>query len=498
MAIVIIKKNLTILNMFTLLNKTKVGRSKDNDLIIPEDYFSREHFLITKENDYYILEILSTQGLSLNTTSYKNGAFKLKNGDIIEVGNYEFQFKNDRDIEFNDTIDLRHLHQQTTDNHFYILNITKNKNSKFFLFKKSYKTYFEEMEIDIEFPLFKIDDKFYNIEKLPFQTNYNGYKINLFTNSESITFFKKHPFYEFYSVSNSIINQYLHIWIGSHSDFSIFINGETGTGKDVMAKTIHKISERKGKFVALNCASIQSNLWESELFGHLKGSFTGSDQNRNGAFQEANGGTLFLDEIGDMPIEQQAKLLRVLETKKVKKLGSDKEEEVDVRIVCATHKNIFELVEKGLFREDLLHRIYVLPIKLLPLRERKDDVLLFANLFLENLSEKMGKKELSNSAVDVLNEYLWPGNVRELKNTIERSYLIATDNIITAKDIHFFSWKKNSPKLLDEIINQAILESLIRNNFNRKTTYEELGISRTKLYRWMDENKNLLKGFNYE
>ncbi len=502
MAILHIKKRLTTLNMVAIDSEPlTVGRGKNNRLIIPEEYFSREHFSLYQEDEIFILEIFSKKGIILNQKALKDGGYKIKHGDIIEIGEYEFLFLDKNEFGHQDTIDFKtnnknHLSKEP----FYFIQIIDNRQSSFRLFKKELKQYIGEHLVEFNSDKIKISKYEFEIKKYPHSFEVDGVKYLIFDSTYASSFFKKHHFYGFWSISDEIISQYIYIWISAHSDFSIFIHGETGAGKDVMARALHKISGRKGNFVPLNCASIPENLWESELFGHTKGSFTGAEQSRNGAFQEADGGTIFLDEIADMPFEQQAKLLRVLETSKVKKLGSDKEERVNVRVIAATHKNIFDLVQQGRFREDLFHRIYVFPIKIPPLRDRKEDVILYANMFLSQMNEKMGgKKELSQTALDSLKEYLWPGNVRELKNTIERAYLISADDTIQSEAIHFFGWKKHIPSKLDDIINQAILNTLIKNSFNRKESYEELGISRTKLYRWMDEQKdNLLKGFKYD
>ncbi|MBN2695393.1 sigma-54-dependent Fis family transcriptional regulator [bacterium] len=502
MAVLQIKKKLTTLNMITIdTEPLSIGRGKENRLIIPEEYFSREHLHIYQEGNIFILEILSKRGAILNQKAINSGGYKIKHGDIIEVGEYEFLFLDKNEFGHQDTIDFKtNSNSRLQKEPFYFLQIIENRQSSFKLFKKELKQYIGDHLVEFNSNKIKVSHYESEIKKYPFSFEVDDIKYLIFDSSYASSFFKKHNFYGFWSISEEIISQYMHIWISSHSDFSIFIHGETGAGKDVMARAIHKISGRKGNFIPLNCASIPENLWESELFGHIKGSYTGAEQNRNGAFQEADGGTIFLDEIADMPLEQQAKLLRVLETSKVKKLGSDKEERVNVRVIAATHKNIFDLVQQGRFREDLFHRIYVFPIKIPPLRDRKEDITLYTNMFLSQMNEKMGaKKGLSQTAIDSLKEYLWPGNVRELKNTIERAYLISADDIIQSEAIQFFGWKKYIPTKLDDIINQTILNTLIKNSFNRKETYEELGISRTKLYRWMDEQKdNLLKGFKYD
>jgi DNA-binding NtrC family response regulator len=213
---------------------------------------------------------------------------------------------------------------------------------------------------------------------------------------------------------------------------NVLITGESGTGKEVVAKIIHNLSPRGNKpLVAINCAAIPEGLLESELFGHAKGSFTGAVQNRRGLFREANGGTLFLDEIGDLSLPLQAKILRVLQEKKVRPVGSNEEHFVDVRIVSATHKNLEQSIKKGEFRGDLFYRLNVIPIHLTPLRQRQDDILPLAQHFLNRMFKKyeMPEKKLTPDAMDALLMHDWPGNVRELENVIERAVILSGDSI---------------------------------------------------------------------
>ncbi len=205
--------------------------------------------------------------------------------------------------------------------------------------------------------------------------------------------------------------------------------GETGAGKDLVAQTIHRLSRRAdGPFVAVNCGAVPEALIENELFGHEKGAFTGADRDRRGIFERAHGGTLFLDEITEMPVELQVRLLRVLETRKVTRLGGEREVEVDVRLVAATNRPLDEAVADGKLREDLRYRLDVFPIEVPPLRDRPGDVALLARAFLEQLNaERDAAKRLTDAAVDALESRPWPGNVRELKNAIERAFLLASD-----------------------------------------------------------------------
>ncbi len=210
------------------------------------------------------------------------------------------------------------------------------------------------------------------------------------------------------------------------SETRVCIRGETGTGKELVARTLHEKSPRRaGPFISLNCAAVPSELMETELFGHEKGSFTGAASRHTGKFEQAHHGTLFLDEIGDMPMTMQAKLLRVLEEGEIERVGGDKPFTVDVRVVVATHRNLEEQVRQGTFREDLYHRVFVFPIVLPPLRERREDIRVLAEHFIKQLDEQNHWKSrtLSSEAVAELERYPWPGNVRELRNVIERVLL---------------------------------------------------------------------------
>ena len=222
------------------------------------------------------------------------------------------------------------------------------------------------------------------------------------------------------------------------TDCSILITGETGTGKELFARAAHRASPRRNRaLIPVNCAAIPENLLETELFGHIKGAFTGATNARSGRFMSAHEGTIFLDEIGDLPLAAQAKLLRVLEERVVSPVGSDSDIAVDVRIIAATHHNLAEMVEQGKFRADLYFRLAVVPIHLPPLRERPDDILTIANLCVARAREKLGRniEGFDASARAALSAYHWPGNVRELSHVIDRSVLLARKSVLSASDI---------------------------------------------------------------
>ncbi|MFB5195320.1 sigma-54 interaction domain-containing protein [Neobacillus sp. KR4-4] len=222
------------------------------------------------------------------------------------------------------------------------------------------------------------------------------------------------------------------------SDTSILLRGESGTGKEVFAQAIHQASNRRdGSFIALNCAAIPESLLESELFGHVKGAFTGSSGDKPGRFEMANGGTIFLDEIGDLSLHLQAKLLRVVQERKIERVGDTKSTPVDVRIITATHRNLEELVAKGEFREDLYYRLNVIPITIPPLRERREDIPLLVEHFLKKFSRELFRslKRLSNDVYEILLSYQWPGNIRELQNVVHHFVQLEIGDLVTMESL---------------------------------------------------------------
>jgi len=240
--------------------------------------------------------------------------------------------------------------------------------------------------------------------------------------------------------SNAILDVFKTIGRIAARDVAVLITGESGTGKELVARAIHQASARAaGAFVAVNAAAIPRELLESELFGHEKGAFTGAIESRLGRFREASGGTLFLDEIGDMPLDLQAKLLRVLQSDEVTAVGGKRAEKVDVRIVAATHRDLDLHVREGRFREDLLYRLRVVPIEIPALRERTEDIAVLAEHFTARYADELGTQArlLSEPALDQLCAYEWPGNVRELENAIKRALVLASHDVLTPDDFAF-------------------------------------------------------------
>lgn len=220
-------------------------------------------------------------------------------------------------------------------------------------------------------------------------------------------------------------------------DVTVFISGESGTGKELAARALHNLSPRaKGPFIAINCAAIPKDLLESELFGHVKGAFTGATDNKDGKFSLANGGTIFLDEIGDLSMEMQAKLLRVLQERTVEPVGSRISKKIDVRIISATHKDVDDQIKKGLFREDLMYRLKVVDVELPPLRERVQDIELLVAHFTELFNHKYSfVKHFQHRTLDILKRYSWPGNIRELGSVIEKHLIECKGTVVTPEDL---------------------------------------------------------------
>ena len=290
------------------------------------------------------------------------------------------------------------------------------------------------------------------------------------------------------------------------SDARVLITGENGTGKELAAREVHKKSERLNEpFIEVNCAAIPNELIESELFGHEKGSFTGANQKRIGKFESANKGTLFLDEIGDMSLQAQAKVLRAIESGNIERVGGNKKIKVDVRIVSATNKNLEHEIEEGNFREDLFHRLNVIPINIPPLRERKGDIVELVDHFSTMICEKNNfpKVVFSKDTLKLLQSNNWSGNIRELKNIVERIIIMVPKESISANDIvHLLPNSKsksndflnvsNSFQEFKEVTERAfILKQLELNNWNISKTAEVLDIQRSHLY-------NKMKKYNIE
>ncbi len=278
----------------------------------------------------------------------------------------------------------------------------------------------------------------------------------------------------------------------SNVDTTVLITGESGTGKEIVAKAIHAAGSRKdAPFVAVNCAAIPENLLESELFGYVKGAFTGANADRKGRFLAAEGGTLFLDEIGDMPLALQAKLLRVLQDKQVEPLGSHQSIPVNVRIIAATHSNLTQLVEEGRFRSDLFYRLNVMQLHIPPLHKRKEDIPLLVSHFCKIYSKKFNK-HIRGVEPEVMNFFLncsWPGNVRQLKHVLEYAFIVCKSDLIQMQHLPENLLNANREPLrqgnseMKIISEEKIREALAKTGGNKALAAKLLGISRQTIYR---------------
>ncbi len=281
------------------------------------------------------------------------------------------------------------------------------------------------------------------------------------------------------------------------TDVSVLITGETGTGKELVAREIHSRSPRAAQpFVAVNCGAIPEPLLESELFGHVKGAFTGAVATRPGRFQAASGGTLFLDEVGDMPPALQVKLLRALQERTVTKVGDTRPEPVDIRVVAATNKVLEEEIAAGRFRDDLYYRLHVVSIGLPPLRERGEDVVVLARWFLQKQARELGSRArgFSPAALVALRKYPWPGNIRELENRVKKAVLLADRPLVAPEDLDLgpesFAPVLPLPQALEEYRNRYINEVLDRNGGNRTKTAKDLGVDPRTVFRHLERQES--------
>jgi DNA-binding NtrC family response regulator len=273
------------------------------------------------------------------------------------------------------------------------------------------------------------------------------------------------------------------------TDANVLITGENGTGKELIAHEIHRLSNRSNEvMVSVDMGAITETLFESELFGHVKGAFTDARENRPGKFEVADKGSLFLDEIGNLSFHLQAKLLAAIQNRQISRIGSNQTVPIDIRLICATNKNLESMVHEGLFREDLLYRINTIQIEVPPLRERGNDVLVLTDFFLKKYSSKYNKPNLkiNQQAQDKLLKYAWPGNIRELQHTIEKAVILSEGNVLKAEDFFMrpvISGRNSETELtLEEMERRMINQAIEKNNGNLSAAAEQLGITRQTLY----------------
>ncbi len=311
-----------------------------------------------------------------------------------------------------------------------------------------------------------------------------------------------HQFDKIIGKSTPIQEVFLSIKAASSSDAAILIQGESGTGKELVAGAIHYNSRRAKKpFITVNCSALSESLMESELFGHVKGAFTGAFHNRTGRFEEAEGGTLFLDEIGVISTFVQIKLLRVLQELEIERVGESKKRKIDIRIITATNKDLFSLVNNGNFREDLYYRLKVFPINIPPLRKRKKDIPILINHFIDLQNSKTGKMicGVTQPAMRILLDYNWQGNVRELENAIEHAFVLCTNKHIDIIDLpveirqtgymqpdHKFQQYNNTSRALRKKLNRIyLIEVLKASDWNKAEVARRIGLSRASIWKYM-------------
>lgn len=309
---------------------------------------------------------------------------------------------------------------------------------------------------------------------------------------------EKYSFENIVGKSNPMMDVLAMVTKVAHTDSTVLITGESGTGKELIAKAIHLNSKRNNRsFITINCGALPENLQESELFGHIRGAFTGAIKDKRGLFQEANGGTLFLDEIGETALSTQVKILRFLQDGEIRRVGENDPIFVDVRLLAATNQDLPKLIEENRFREDLFYRLNVIPIHLPPLRKRRDDIPLLANYFFEKYKEKAKKKlnSISPEAMKCLTGYDWPGNVRELENVLERAVILTSKNMILPQDLPTLIQESHrrtndqeiqlpeGEQTLEELEKHYILKTLDKYSWNQKKASEVLDISTTTLWR---------------
>jgi two-component system, NtrC family, response regulator HydG len=303
-------------------------------------------------------------------------------------------------------------------------------------------------------------------------------------------------FHDLVGVSDPIQNVFKTIEKVAKTDANVLILGENGTGKELVARALHRQSERSDKiFINVDMGALTPTLFESELFGHVKGAFTDAKEERVGRFEAASGGTLFLDEVGNIPLELQAKLLTVLQNRNVARVGSNSYRAIDIRLICATNHSIYDMVKEGKFRQDLLYRINTVEIRIPPLRERKEDIQLLSEYFLDIFKKKYNKPDLTTPQETIarFESYQWPGNVRELQHAIERGVIMSESNELQPSDFFFTSAaNRDETFVLNDFnlenVEKAVIKKVLREHDGNITkAAKELGLTRTSLYRRMEK-----------
>jgi len=516
---------------YTLLDQeVHIGRSRENHVVLPHPEVSRHHALIRKEGRQYTVIDESGRGLSVNSNNLEQAT--LKDQDVLHVGVYRLIFESEVKADtpsdtmtWEPTLDLPgSVGSQVGSAKFELvvtsgmdegkriaigektIRVGRSGRSDLPLSDKTVSNLHLELEAEAESGASGVHLRDMGSTN---GTRVDGQKIQSLTvevgseiqigNTTLKIFIEEEttpvvPISLGGLVGQSPKMQEVYKWVrkGAKGDVAILIQGETGCGKEVVAQEIHRLSERAdGPLITIDCSAIPKDLIESELFGHEKGSFTGATGKRKGAFELAQGGTVFLDEIGELPLEMQPKLLRVLEEKHVKRIGGSERIKSDFRVVAATNRWLDKEVVKGNFRQDLYFRLNVVPLSLPPLRERREDIPLLVRHFLKGKSV-----HVPQAVLDKLVDHPWPGNVRELRNVLERGVVLMEGNTLSVEDLLFFGagkkggapmpWEENegasAPVSLEEIEKQVIRRALKTHKGDKKAVARELGIALSTLY----------------
>ncbi|NOY83522.1 MAG: FHA domain-containing protein [Nitrospirae bacterium] len=513
---------------YTLLDQeVYIGRSRENHVVLPHPEVSRHHALIRKEGRHYIVEDQSGRGLSVNDGNVAKVI--LKDKDILHVGVYRLIFASDIVVDnpsdtmtWEPTLDLPGASVTQLGNAKFelvvtagpdegkrvaignrILKVGRSSRSDFPVADKTVSNLHLELEAGLSGvhvrDMGSTNGTRVDGQKIQSLTVALGSEIQI--GNTTLKLFMEEETTPVVPpslgglVGKSLNMQEVYKWIrkAAKGDVSILIQGETGCGKEVVAQEIHRLSDRsEGPLITIDCSAIPKDLIESELFGHEKGSFTGAIGKRKGAFELADGGTVFLDEIGELPLEMQPKLLRVLEEKQLKRIGGGERIKSDFRVVAATNRWLDQEVLTGNFRSDLYFRLNVVPISLPPLRERREDIPLLVNHFLKGKSV-----HVPQAVLDTLIEHPWPGNVRELRNVLERGVVLMEENTLSMDDLLFFGagkkggapmpWAESegasaAPVSLEEVEQQVIRRALKTHEGDKKAVAKELGIALSTLY----------------
>lgn len=498
---------------------TTIGRSHDNDLILAGEAVSRQHAVIFRRQEEFWLEDHSSQGTFVNGVRV-DGHVRLSGGAEIKIHDWHIVYEPNSEKLKQDEINR---HTQITK----ILALETKEDTQLLKFSSSVSSYkkmrplliiddvgagkssltvkkrqlmvgsSDECDVVLKDPFVSKKHALFELRDLGFcvidldsknGTMVEGAKVKecyirehkeislgqskilvRFDEQKDsvVTPIAADQFCGMIGVSSVMKDFFARVQLVAATDMTVLILGETGTGKEMIARAIFDLSSRRAKpFVVLNCGAISPHLIESEIFGHEKGAFTGAEQKHEGVFEQAHGGTVFLDEVGELPLDLQAKILRVLEYQTLRRVGGKQEIKVDVRLIAATHRNLAHMVEEGQFRADLFYRLYVLPLTVPALCERGDDVVLLAKHFVQEFGN--GRSDLLPEAIAKIQGHTWPGNVRELKNTMLRALTFCRNGRISDQDIEILDLSSKTKKYFEDVEESGYLHPAAKDDFERE------------------------------